>query len=74
LAGGLDLFGNQDMGLVTLMIVIVVLILTVANSIAPKAAAGGSKLKLVSYLGIMSLVSGFVLAVVPVVTGRIFNI
>lgn len=74
LAGGLDLFGNQDMGLVTLMIVIVVLILTVANSIAPKAAAGGSNLKLVSYLGIMSLVSGFVLAVVPVVTGRIFNI
>ena len=74
LAGGLDLFGNQDMGLVTLMIVIVVLILTVANSIAPKAAAGGSNLKLVSYLGIMSLVSGFVLAVVPVVTGRIFDI
>ena len=51
-----------------------VVILTVANSIAPKAAAGGSNLKIVSYLGIMSLVSGFVLAVVPVVTGRIFNI
>jgi len=74
LSGGLELFGNQDMGLVTLMIVVVVLILTIANSVTPKAAAGGSNMKLVSYLGLMSLVSGFVLAVVPIVTGKIFNI
>ena len=50
LAGGLDLFGTQDMGLVTYMIVLVVGILTIANAIAPKAAAGGSNLKLVTYL------------------------
>ncbi|MDA0263840.1 MAG: type II secretion system F family protein [Chloroflexi bacterium] len=74
LAGGLDLFGNQDMGLVTLMIVVVVVILTIANSLAPKAAAGGSHLKIVSYFALMSLVSGFVLAAVPVVTGKIFCI
>lgn len=74
LAGGLDLFGNQDMGMVSLMIVLVVVILTVANSIAPKAAAGGSNLKLLSYFGLMSLVSGFILAIVPVVTGKIFGI
>ncbi|MDE0824123.1 MAG: hypothetical protein OSB07_09210 [Dehalococcoidia bacterium] len=47
---------------------------TVANALAPKAAAGGSNLKLVSYLGLMCLVSGFTLAVVPVVTGMIFGI
>ena len=74
LAGGLDLFGNQDMGLMTLMIVTVVVILTVANSVAPKAAAGGSNLKLLSYFGLMSLVSGSILATVPVVTSKIFGI
>ena len=56
------------------MIVLVVAILTVANSLAPKVAAGGSHLKLVSYFGLMSLVSGFILAVLPVVTGKIFGI
>ena len=74
LAGGLELFGNQDMGMVTLMIVIVVAILTIANSLAPKAAAGGSNLKIVSYFGLMSLVSGFILAIVPMVTSKIFGI
>ena len=74
LSGGLDMFGNQDMAMVSLMIVIVVVILTVANSLAPKAAAGGSNMKLISYLGIMSLVSGFVLAVVPISTAKIFGI
>ena len=74
LSGGLDLFGNQDMALVTLMIVIVVTILTFANALAPKAAAGGSNLLLLSYFGLMSLVSGFTLAVVPVVTRIIFAI
>ncbi len=74
LAGGLDLFGNQDMVMVTFMIVLVVAILTVANSIAPKAAAGGSNLKLLSYFALMSLVSGSILAIVPLVTGKIFGI
>ncbi len=74
LAGGLDLFGNQDMAMVAMMIVLVVAILTIANSIAPKVAAGGSNLKLLSYFGLMCLVSGFVLATVPVITGKIFGI
>ncbi len=62
------------MGFVALMIVVVVLIMTVANSVAPIAAAGGSNLKLLSYLGVMSLVSGSVLAVVPLLTEKIFSI
>ncbi|MQG34783.1 MAG: hypothetical protein FI717_10820 [SAR202 cluster bacterium] len=42
--------------------------------LAPKAAAGGSNLKMVSYFGLMSVVSGGILATVPVVTGAIFGI
>lgn len=40
LTGGLDIFGNQDMTLIAQMIVLVIVILTVANSLAPKFAAG----------------------------------
>lgn len=74
LSGSMQMFGNQDMGFVVVMIIAVVLIMTVANSIAPKAAAGGSNLKLLSYLGVMSLVSGSILAVVPLITEKIFAI
>ena len=74
LSGGLDLFGNQDMTLVTQTIVLVIVILTVANSLAPKFAAGGSNLKIVSFLGIMSIVSGVVLGIVPVITSELFSI
>ena len=52
LGAGLDIFGSQDMGLISAMIVLVIVILTVANSLAPKFAAGGSNLKIASYLGI----------------------
>ena len=58
----------------TLIIITVVLILTVANSVAPKVAAGGSHLKLASYFGLMCMVSGSIMAVVPMVTGKIFAI
>ena len=74
LSGSLQLFGNQDMGLVVVMIIAVVLIMTVANAVAPKAAAGGSNLKILSYLGVMSLVSGSVLALIPLLTEKIFSI
>ena len=74
LAGGLDIFGNQDMSVVAYMIVLVVIILTVANALAPKFAAGGSNLMIVSFLSIMCIVSGAVLGIVPVLTGMLFSV
>lgn len=74
LAGGLDIFGNQDMSVVAYMILLVVIILTVANALAPKFAAGGSNLMIVSFLSIMCIVSGAVLWIVPVLTGMLFSV
>ena len=74
LTAGLDIFGNQDIGLATLMIVVVVGVLTVANALTPKIAAGGSNLNVLSFLSIMCLISGGVLGIVPVVTSKIFAI
>ena len=74
LAGGLDIFGTQDMSLITGMIVFVVIVLTIANSLAPKFAAGGSNLKIASFLGIMCIVSAVVLGLVPILTSKLFAI
>ena len=74
LTGGLDIFDTDDMGLATMAIVFVVAVLTVANALAPKFAAGGSNLKILPTLGVMCLISGFILGVVPKVTGKIFDI
>ena len=74
LTAGLDIFRTQDMTLITYMIVFVVIVLTVANSLAPKVAAGGSHLKFASFLAIMCITSGLVLGVVPLLTSKLFSI
>ena len=72
LAGGLDIFGSQDMAITSYAIIMVIIILTVANSLAPKFTAGGSNLKIASYLGILCIISGIVLGVVPMLTAKLF--
>ncbi len=74
LGAGLDIFGTQDMALVSYMIILVIIILTVANSLAPKFAAGGSNLKIVSFLSMMCIVSGAILGIVPLLTSALFSI
>jgi len=74
LTAGLDVFGTQDVGLASVAIVVVIGVLTLANSLAPKLAAGGSNLKVLSFLSVMCLISGAILGIVPVVTSKIFAI
>ena len=69
----ISIFQTQDMSGVTTVIILVIIILTIANGLAPKFAGGGSNLKIASYLSVMCLISGFVLGVVPAVTARIFS-
>ena len=74
MSGGLDIFGSQDMTLIAYMIVLVIAILTVANALAPKFASGGSRLKIVSFLSIMCIISGGILGSVPILTSMLFDI
>ena len=69
-----DIFGSQDLTLVTYTILSVIIILTVANALAPKFAAGGSHLKIASFMSVMMLISGVVLLVVPFITGALFGL
>ena len=74
LGSGADIFGAQDVSLITYTILMVIIILTVANTLAPKFAAGGSHLKVASFLSVMLLISGIVLAAVPYITSKLFGL
>ena len=74
LGGAGDIFGSQDLTLVTYTILLVIVILTVANALAPKFAAGGGHVKIASFLSIMLLISGAVLGVVPFITSKLFGL
>jgi len=74
LTGGIGFFAVQDLTLVTYTVVMVVFTLTVANSLAPLFAAGGSGLKIAMFLSPMCLVSGSILAAVPTITPKIFSV
>ena len=72
LTGALDVFGGQGIGLISVIMIGVVFMLTFANSVAPKFATGGDNLKLVSFLSVMCVVTGIVLAAVPPLTNALF--
>ena len=72
--GGLGIFGvtPDDMTLVTWIMIFVIFQLIVANSLAPKFAAGGSHYKIIPLLSIQTVISGLVMISVPFITARLF--
>jgi len=74
LGAGLDMFQTQDLGTTTAVVTFVVLVLTVANALAPKFAAGGHYLKLAQSFAITCLISGFNFLVIPPVATSLFGI
>ena len=62
---GMDIFQSQDLTLITAMITMVILVLTVANAMAPKFAAGGHNLKIAATLGVTCAISGINMVLVP---------
>ena len=68
---GMDIFQSQDLTLITAMITMVILVLTVANALAPKFAAGGHNLKIAATLGVTCAISGINMVVVPQVANTL---
>jgi len=73
-SAGLDMFQTQDLGTTTAVVTFVVLVLTVANALAPKFAAGGDNLKLAQSFAITCLISGINFLVIPPVATALFGI
>ncbi|MCH8279568.1 MAG: hypothetical protein IIC96_02695 [Chloroflexi bacterium] len=69
---GLDMFQTQDLGMTTAVVAFVVLVLTVANALAPKFAAGGHNLTLVQTFSITSIISGVNFLVIPRAATNLF--
>jgi flagellar protein FlaJ len=66
-------FGQIDLGMVSVLVTSVVMVLTIVNSIAPKAAAGGSNLKLAYHGSLMLAITGCIMLGVPRFANSIFS-
>jgi flagellar protein FlaJ len=69
-----SMFGANDLGTMSVVIVFCIVILTVSNSLAPKFASGGSNLKIASYLSVMCILTGGLMSVIPMITKVLFTI
>jgi flagellar protein FlaJ len=68
------MFGVNDLGTMSVVIIFCIMILTVANSLAPQFASGGSNLKIASYLSLMCIITGCLMSVIPMLTDSLFAI
>jgi len=68
------MFGVNDLGTMSVVIVFCIAVLTVANSLAPKFASGGSNLKIASYISLMCILTGGLMSVIPMLTDTLFSI
>ncbi|WP_158308928.1 archaellar assembly protein FlaJ [Methanocella arvoryzae] len=70
---GFNLFQNVDVTLLSQYMVLMVLVLTLVNTLASKCAVGGDNYKLCYYGAIMCVSAGLCLIIVPVLVQSIFN-
>jgi archaeal flagellar protein FlaJ len=70
---GFNLFQNVNVDLLGQYMVMMVLVLTIFNSLAAWVTVGGHRYKICYYGAIMSVTSGLVLIIVPVVVQAIFS-
>ena len=66
-------FGQVNLTLVNTLVTIGVLVLTVSNSYAPKAAEGGASLKVVYNLSLNMVLTGIIMIVVPAAANGLFQ-
>ena len=70
----LPVFQSQDTGLVSQLVLGTVIILTIANSLAPKFAIGGHALNAVFYGSIMCIMTGLNLLLLPPISQSLLTI
>ena len=71
--GELFAFGNVNLTLINFLVTFVVLVLTAANAYAPKAADGGSNLKIIYNLSVLMIITGGLMLAIPIFTRSIFQ-
>lgn len=71
--GELFAFGNVNLTLINFLVTFVVLVLTIANAYAPKAAAGGHHLKIIYNLSVTMILTGTLMILIPMFTRSLFD-
>ena len=69
---GFNTFANVNFEFLNLIITTVVVVFTIANAVAPWAASGGHRMRAGYQLGVMMVVSGLLLALIPPASRMVF--
>lgn len=70
---GFNTFANVDFAFLNILVVSVILSLTVANALAPHSASGGHRFRFLMILGVMMIISGAMMTLVPPMAQSIFS-
>ena len=73
LCASVDVFQMGNISTLQTTIILAVVILTIANALAPKFSEGGNNLKIITFLAVTCLTSGVVMFVVPKVTAALLS-
>jgi flagellar protein FlaJ len=66
-------FAAPDMGIITILVSLMIIMLTAANAFSPYAAGGGHRYRLFGFASVMMIVSGVLMLVVPSVVQGLFS-
>ena len=72
-SSGFNTFANVNFEFLNLIITMVVVVFTIANGVAPWAASGGHRRRAGYQIGVMMVVSGLCLTVIPPISNMIFT-
>ena len=71
-SSGFNTFANVNFDFLNIIITAVVVVFTIANAVAPWAASGGHRMRVGYQLGVMMVVSGVLMTVIPPISRMIF--
>jgi flagellar protein FlaJ len=69
---GFNTFANVDFAFLNIIITSVVVVFTIANAVAPWAASGGHRMRVGYQLGVMMVISGAMLTIIPPLSKMVF--
>ena len=72
-SSGFNTFANVNFEFLNLIVTMVVVVFTIANAVAPWAASGGHRMRAGYQIGVMMVVSGLMLTIIPPLARMIFT-
>jgi flagellar protein FlaJ len=72
-SSGFNTFANVNFEFLNIIITMVVVVFTIANAVAPWAASGGHRMRAGYQIGVMMVVSGICMTIIPPLSRMIFT-